>query len=529
MGTFTLYYSAVEDSIKQARKTASVLDLYSKDMSAVASSCNAIADSGYGQTAQAMARKKAQDAITQKGKFEKLAQDLSELESFAKSQDQSLANTIDVAVSNYVGKRKWYQKVSDWIRSGYEAFLDRISGFPIVGKYVAHAIRVAEDWVTNSTIRIYNYFKYGNGKYIWSSLMAVANVFKSLMLAVGAAALIIGAATPAIAVIFTIGAIASLVALVLNFGNMMATVSSNSNALMLTMEYRQSTKDKDLWYNTKNDSGSLSYARYYGNVSSVKSWIEHRDFGGKTINGVMDVAGSVYSFTKYAATIISTVCSVTGALENAQYLKGADGKWIKGIDGKTKVKDGSFFENIRTSFAESAGAEFQRTPVRQQYARHNGEKIISSQDYGKAFQFKMFNGYGNKLEKYGLVTDNQYGSIVQFGLFNWYGKSLKTEGAIISRLDLGVMDVFKHIGTINKTASGIEKIVDYASGESTGLESAYQAGDATQGLLSNFEFVDAYTDDGMKGIGVVHDIVKDIVDHLSPKENAYAAYLKAHP
>lgn len=507
MGTFTLYYSAIEDSIKQARKTASVLDLYSKDMSAVASSCNAIADSGYGQTAQAMARKKAQDAITQKGKFEKLAQDLSELESFAKSQDQSLANTIDVAVSNYVGKRKWYQKVSDWIRSGYEAFLDRISGFPIVGKYVAHAIRVAEDWVTNSTIRIYNYFKYGDGKYIWSSIKAVAGVFVAVMGVVAAAAAVLAAATPLLVTVAIVGCVAGCVALALKFGDMMATVESNSRAFTLTQEYRQSTKNKDNsdWYRTENDKGSLSYARYYGDISSVNDLIKHTDFGGKAANNVMGIVGGTYSFVENAAEITSAVCTVTVALGNAQYLKNADGKWIMknhGTSNQVRTKAGGFMENVRTSYAEKAGATFQRTPITNQYARHAGDRIITSQDYSKAFHFKLFEGYGEKFTKYGLD---------------------------VSRSTQAVYNVSKHIQTIDKTASGIEKIVDYASGDSSGFEAAYKAGKSSQGLLKNFEFVDAYTDDGMKGIGVVHDIVKDIVDHLSPKENAYAAYLKAHP
>lgn len=507
MGTFTLYYSAVEDSIKQARKTASVLDLYSKDMSAVASSCSTITDSGYGQTAQAMARKKAQDAIVQKEKFEKLAQDLSDLESFAKSQDQSLANSIDVAVSNYVGKRKWYQTALDWVRGTYEGFLDRVSGLPIVGKSIAHAIRVAEDWVTNSTIKIHNYFKYGDGKYIWNSIKAVAGVFVAVMGVVAAAAAVLAAATPLLVTIAIVGLVAGGVAFVLKFGDMMATVESNTRAFTLAQEYRQSTKGKDNsdWYRTENDKGSLSYARYYGDISSVNDLIKHIDFGGKASNNAMGVIGGVYSFTENAAELTSSICTVTVALGNAQYLKSADGKWIMRNHGKSdqvRTKAGSFLENVRTSYAEKAGATFQRTPKTNQYARHAGKRIITSQDYSKAFHFKMFEGYGKKFEKYGLK---------------------------VSRSTQAVYNVSKHIQTFDKTASGIEKIVDYVSGDSFGFEAAYKAGKSSQGLLKNFEFVDAYTDDGMKGIGVVHDIVKDIVDHLNPKENAYAAYLKAHP
>ena len=260
--------------------------------------------------------------------------------------------------------------------------------------------------------------------------------------------------------------------------------------------------------------------------------IKHTDYGGKTVNSVMGFVGGTYNIVEKVSEYTSSICTVTVALGNAQYLKNADGKWIMknhGTSDQVRTKTGGFMENVRTSYAEKAGATFQRTPITNQYARHAGEPIMINQDYSKAFHFKMFEGYGEKLEKYGLVTDKQYGSIAQFGLFNWYGKTLKTEGVTISKLDLGVIDVFKHIGTIDKTASGIGKIVNYVSGDSTGLESAYQAGKASQGLFSNFEFVDAYTGDGMKGIGVVHDIVKDIVDHLSPKENAYAAYLKAHP
>lgn len=515
---FSIQYSNIDSSIKQAKKTASELGDYVKEMNRVISSCDKVTgkdSKGYVGSATQRAREKVQRASRLKSSFSTFASDLSALEDLARAKDKSVKENIDVTVSNYVGKRKWYQQAGDWIYGMYIDFMNGVASIPVVGKYIAWAMRTEITAFSNTMRNIKNYFTYGDGKYIWNIITSVAEIAGVFMGVVLSASAVISAA-PALAAIATVGCIFGLVYAGLKFGDMMATVDQNAKAFVLAKKYSSSTKDKATdqeetaqtgrrnWWDTENDEGSYTAARYYGNISGVKDWIDKTDFGGATINNVLGGVGFGYDGVKFVAKTVSTVCQIWTSLGNAQYLKGVDGEWVKNASGEVIKKNGNFFQNIRTTYLEKVGYEFKRTPVWNKYSKAKGHTVITGHDYGKAFKFKFFQGYDTKLASSGIKLGT--GSKVFYNGSKLFSK-------------------------ITKTYSDVETILDAVTGQGdyTPVETEYEVGRAGIDLVSNFEWADTFFGDADKSLGLIGDMhkygEKGFEAVFSPKENAFEAYL----
>lgn len=503
MSTITIHYSNIEASILEAKKTASALGDYSSHMNDIASRCSSLGGSEYVNTAAEKARQKALTASQEQIKFITLAKELKDLEEFTKDTDSKVANHIDMEISKYVGKRGFFYKLFDSLREMYTCFLDRIASIPLVGKSVSNFLRSVDNDMRSLVRNIYNYFKYGDGKYIWNSVKAVTGVLVAIAGLVLAAAAAITAA-PALVIIGIIGVIAGCVALVLQFGDMMATVDRNMRAYELATEYHRSTdiKTNDNWWNTQNDTGSLSYARYYGNVNDLKGYFSTIDFGDKKVNNVMSIVGIAYDALETVAQITSTVCTVAASIGNAQYLKDINGDWVKNAKGEVVKRHGGFFENIITSYCEDFGYTYKRTPVRQQISRHYGKKIVESKNANKMLEFKMFKGYAEKFTKYGIKVSK--------------GERIILEGS-------------KHFQTIQKTFSRVDKISKLSKSKDADFDDYYDAVEAFHGLAKNTNAVDSFTSDFGDSVGTVHDAVELIKELFWPDTNAYAAYLAANP
>ena len=416
MSVVSFNYWDIEDSIKKAKKTASYLSDYVSDMNSIVRSCNSLPGSdsyGYVDQAVELVKKKVSHANKVKNDYTAYASELDALERKAEAADLAVEKNINVTVSDYVGRRSWGQAIGDFIYNRYVDFLDCVSNLPLVGDYLAQGIRMAGNWVLDMTGQAYNWFKYGDGKYVWNIVAAVTGVLVAAAGVVAAVVAIGAAAVPTLAVIAAVGAVAGMIALVLKFGDMMASIEQNTKALELSGEYRKSTKDKDEWWDTEDDQGSITAARYYGSVTGVKDWIDKTDFGGKTANGILGVTGSVYSWVEHAAETTSAVCTLIVGLGNAQYVKAPDGEWArykppKGVKSKTAKpdgaffqnikaanqekalkagnvikKDGSFFQNVKTAYLEKAGVVYKRTPVFKKYSVRNGQLQIAKYDYSK--------------------------------------------------------------------------------------------------------------------------------------------------
>jgi len=500
MSTLAINYYNIEASIKNARKTASSLDRYAQDMNSIASNCYSVTGTdtnGYISTAANLAKRKASEAIQEKSSLERLASQLSSFETFAKEKDSSVERTIDVTVSNYVGRRTFFQAIGDWIYSVYTGFLDHLTTVPIVGKYLSQAIRKIGNWISDTNRTAYNYFKYGDGKYIWNTVKTVTAVFVALAGFITACIAAVAAA-PALAVIAIVGAVAAGIYLLCKFGDMMASADSNIKAYKLARDYHEKNDGSSTWWESENNESSLTAARYYGNIKGIKDLIGKTDFGGEQANNRWKIAGNTYSFIENASAIVSAVCQVTVALGNAQYLKDANGNWIRNVSGEVRKKNGSFIENVRITYSEKVGYTFEKTPIRQNYARKGGEVIYKNHDFSKAFKFKFFEGYTSKFQKANLE---------------------------LPAFDMAIINGSKLFKNIDGVISNIETLHEWDHAESFDIEQSGEAFSSFIDLSKNVEFADTYFGDIKKTIDNIGKILDDIRKHVKPSENAYEAYL----
>lgn len=500
MSVMSFHYGEIEDSIKNAKKTESYLSDYISDMNSVLSSCNSLVGSdscGYVDHALELINKKISQAQQTRIAYKDFSADLDRLGQMAEEKDKTVEKNIDVTVSDYAGGESLGQKITGWIYNRYVDFLECVSALPVVGDCLAQGIRIVGNWISDTSVRVYNYFKYGDGKYIWNSMKSVACAVVACAGVLTAAVGVLTAA-PALVTVATVGLIAAAVYAALNFGDMMASVQQNAKAFQLAKEYRNSTEDKDNWWETGGDQGSITAARYYGSITGVKDWIDKTDFGGKTTNDVLGSVGTTYSWVENAAAITSSVCQITVALGNAQYVKDASGNWKLYKSGEAVKKNGSFLSNIRTTYLEKVGYQFKRTPVFNKYSMDHGQMTIVGSDYSKAFKLKFFEGYGEKLSKAGIqITSGQLAAL---------------NGA----------KVFKNFDGL---VSNLDTVREYYYGETSGFKGGYETFKALIDINQNVSFFDTFTSDVMKIEGVISDFFNRDNNIFAKSENAYRTYL----
>lgn len=504
MSTVSFNYWKIDDSIKKAKKTASYLSDYISDMNSVVSSCKSLSGSdscGYVDRAMDLIDKKITRARETKTAYTQFANALDRLGQTAEEKDKAVAKNIDVTVSNYVGRRSWGQVAGDWLYNRYVNFLDGVSALPLIGDSLAQGIRTAGNWISDSTVSTYNYFKYGDGKYYWNGAKAVAG---AVVACVGVALMAITPAAPIFAAFVAVGVIAGTIYAATKFGDMMASVEQNKKAAELAAEYRSSTKNKENWWETENDQGSITAARYYGSITGIKDWIDKTDFGGRTTNDVLGSASNVYSWVENAAAIIFSACQITVAVGNTQYLKGTDGKFLKDTNGNAIKKSGSFFQNIKTSYLESNGYKFRRYKDTGEMKLLNKADIFEQKyDAKKAFSLKFFEGYGKKLSK----------------------SKIKVSG-----VELGILNASKLFKNADGLISNIETINDWNHSETLTFKNGYDTGKTYIKTAQNVSFFDTFTSDATKIEGVFSDFFdgdnNPFKSHSpSLSENAYQAYL----
>lgn len=508
MSTVSFNYWEIDSSIKKAKKTASYLSDYISDMNSVTSSCKSLTGSdscGYVDCAVELINKKITHARKTEGAYKQFYQALDRLGQTAEEKDKAVAKNIDVTVSNYVGRRSWGQLAGDWLYNRYVDFLDVISSLPPVGDSLAQGIRTAGNWISDTTVSAYNYFKYGDGKYLWNSAKSVAG---AVVACVGVALMAITPAAPIFAAFVAVGVIAGTIYAVTKFGDMMASVEQNKKAAELAAEYRSSTKNKENWWETENDRGSITAARYYGSITGIEDWIDKTDFGGRITNDVLGGAGNVYRWVEYAAAIIFSACQITVAVGNTQYLKDTKGNFLKDASGNAIKKNGNFFQNIRTSYLESCGYKFRRYKDTGEMKLLNKDDIFKQKyDEKKAFSLKFFEGYGKKLSK----------------------SKIKVSG-----VELGILNASKLFKNVDGLISNVETINDWNHSETLTFKDGYDTGKAYIKTAQNVSFFDTFTSDVTKIEGVFSDFFdgdnNPFKSHSpSLSENAYQMYLGSRP
>lgn len=360
MSEVRIVYASLEDAVDYASKTRTKIDNYitkiGKVINTPISNLSGSDSYGYAQSAANLATQKTSELVAKKTYFVNLENSLNSVISTAKSVDSTVANNISSIAEGYIEKRKWYEAAGDWI---YNTFcVDLANHFSLVRDFV-DGLKWVGDKVGNVLDKVHDWFKYGDGKYIWKITTSVVGAVVAVAGAIAAICAIPfsgGLSIPL--VIGCIGALATSIGAIITVGNSISTLYTSGKALSLSGNIFD------------DDDGDPGAARYYGSASKMSEAFDKFDLGDKNTNDGFKTAGKVIDTTKGVADTTAFVCNiaslgnvkdyrVTTRTDNINMRYNGD-KWYKGYSftwknikrnvlhdmGKTvttgKFKDGSF-------------------------------------------------------------------------------------------------------------------------------------------------------------------------------------------
>ena len=360
MSEVRLVYGFLEDTVDYASKVRTKIDDYITNIGKVIntpiSNLSGSDTYGYAQSAAELATQKTSELLTKKTYFDNLESSLNNVISTAKSVDSTVENNISSIAECYIEKRKWYEAAGDWI---YNTFcVDLANHFSLVRDFV-DGLKWVVDKVGNVLHIVHDWFKYGDGKYIWKITTAFVGAVVAVSGAIAAFCTIPfsgGLSIPL--VIGCIGFAATTIGAIITVGNSLSTIYTSGKALTLSGNIFD------------DDDGNPGAARYYGSASKMSEVFDKFDLGDKNTNDGLKTAGKIIDTTKVVADTTAFVCNiaslgnvkdyrVTTRTDNINMRYNGD-KWYKGYSftwknikrnvlhdmGKTvttgKFKDGSF-------------------------------------------------------------------------------------------------------------------------------------------------------------------------------------------
>ena len=479
MSEVRIVYSSLEDAVECASKARTKIDNYitqiGKTINAPISNLNGSDSYGYAQSAANLASQKTNDLAAKKTYFVNLENSLNSVISTAKSVDSTVATNISSIAEGYIEKRKWYEAAGDWI---YNTFcVDLANHFSLVRDFV-DGMKWVGDKVGNVLDKVHDWFKYGDGKYVWKITTALVGI---VVAAAGTIAAICaipfsgGLSIPL--VIGCIGALATSIGAIITIGNSLATIYTNGKALTLSGDFFD------------DDDGNPGAARYYGSAGKISEMYEKFDYGDKATNEKYEKRGRVIDKTKVIADTTAFVCNiaslgnvkdyrVTTRNDNINFRYNKD-KWYKGY---------SFtWSNIKRNILHDMG----RTATTGEFKDGSFKIKLTSTDkvskYSVYFKDKKFElgkltfnfsketySIPEKLVKFFNVTkttDNTMNFLKNVdGLYDFYTESDKSLGGSIKALknvtgigkNSKVFSIFDKYGT--KTVKTIEDVVGLIGG-----------------------------------------------------------------
>ena len=294
MSEICIKYSALEDAIEYSSKAREKIDVYMMKIEQIvntpAGNLPGTDECGYVQSAVNLASTKIKELIHKKTYFDNFEKSAQAVIDTARQVDNQVATNISSIAEQYIEKRKWYEATGDWI---YNTFcVDAANYFSLVRDFM-DARKWVEDKAGNIADKIHNWFKYGNGKYVWKMGTSMLGAVVAVVGAIGAICAIpfTGGATLPI-VIGCVGAVATCVGAIITVANSISTSRSNSKALRLSLE------------------GKSGAARYYGSVSKWSEAIEKTDYGDAEVNAGYEKTGKVVDTTKKFADTTAVVCNI---------------------------------------------------------------------------------------------------------------------------------------------------------------------------------------------------------------------------
>lgn len=471
MSAVVIKYSTVERAADHAQKASKRMTSYTHDMDGTIRSLSNLPgtdDAGYVSTALSLARTKRDNAEREAKRYHKLSDSLKSFVKYAKAQDKNAAESISLTVSSYVGERSFWQKIGDAIYDGYVNFLDHVESLGPFGKALAQAIREGVTAVGNWKRKISNWFKYGDGKYIWNIIDGV----KDIILAIGAVALAIAAIVTGpvwLVVVGVLGVIFTTIWAIQQITDQCVKIDQNAKAWSLS------------GYKTEYGDGNPTAARYYGDIGGVEDVINKYDHGGAAENAAMNAFAEIYGKAKTFNKVVGSTCTLVATVGAGGLTEGADGSQVFSLKRGLKSY---FFKSARDSGALSNAYQTGGYDV------GKGANIFS----------KIFN------HKYTKTFTKLSGG----------------EKATIITIIGGAFDLTKTFSTLEKVHGGIEY---FHNGGGSGYESVEKFMD----IAKNVPAFDAWTGDGWSLVDGGKKLFTETFFPAHKGPNGYLQYVAEHP
>lgn len=326
MAKVTINYSKFEQAADHAKSLSKQLSNYSTDLDrrvrSALGSLSGTDSRGYVASAMDNLRKKTNELNDRSLAFSSFAGDVTDLISKAKDADGRVAASIKSAASSYVGERSWFQSACDWVYN--TIFVDWANSNP-VARFLTNCVKSTVDWMGGSIGKVYDWFKHGDGKYVWNIAAAVVGTIAAIAGAITAAAAIVSAGCIAAMVLAVVGLVAAVVGAVITVGNSAVKLYNNAKAL-------------------KEDNPGVS--RYLGDIGGISDAINKYDMGSKEDNENWETTGKVIDTTK-------VVCDVVGIVTSFANMGAVKSDMTGRTTGYKFSKD-----NIIKNFRSSMGFDF---------------------------------------------------------------------------------------------------------------------------------------------------------------------------
>lgn len=366
MSVVTIKYGDLEDASKYSKKLSQKLGGYADELSrkitSPISSLPGNDNRGYASSAAYSASRKINELRDRSNRFNTFSQKVDRFISNAQKADSTVANSMKRAASSYVGERSWWQGFCDVV---WGAICVDFFNSTNIGRAISDCVKSGWSYVTQTSEKVRDWFKHGDGKYIWNIVSGVAAGVLAVIGAISAVAAAI-AGGPIIAVV---AAVAAVFGAVITIANSSVKIYNNAKALM------------------SDDPG---VSRYLGNIDGISDAVDKYDMGDAEDNAKRETASDVVDKIKL-------VCDTIGIIKGVTDLGAVKSDLTGRITGYKFDKN-----NIMTNIRKSLGFDFDENKftLKGMFGVGSGDSVTSSWYANK-------NGYGGFKSFMNLHTNTQ--------------------------------------------------------------------------------------------------------------------------
>lgn len=290
MASITIHYGNLENAADSARCLAKELSSYSWELSSKVKKALASlpgSDSrGYILSASSQVEQKIQALNERSIQFSVFASDLENFGAKARHADDRVAKSIKSTASSYVGERGWFESACDTL---YNFLFVDLANSNCITRFLFDCGKYIWNRSEELTSRVYDWFKHGDGRYVWNIIKAGVSTVAAIAGAVTAvAALAIGGCT-FFWVVAIIGVVAAIGGAIITTVNSSVKLYNNVKALC-------------------EDNPGVS--RYLGNIGGVSDAIKKYDLGDAEDNDSWKRFGIGIDAAKVTCDILGIVTSV---------------------------------------------------------------------------------------------------------------------------------------------------------------------------------------------------------------------------